>query len=174
MKAIGQLTGQRLQWTQPAALSMRFVLEANGEPAATLQFRNLLGSLASGESADGSWTFKRTGFIKTGVTIRRSGDVADVATFANHSWSGGGTLHLPDGRVLRAGTNLWHSQLAFETEAGEPWLTFKSAGFLHLSSELEIQATAWKMPELPWIVMLGWYLIVMMRMESSAAAAAAG
>ena len=174
MKAIGQLAGQSLKWTQPSGWTMKFRLDANGEPAATLSFRNMFGSLAIGESVDGSWTFKRTGFIRTRVNIRRSGEDAEVATFANNTWSGGGTLSLPDGRTLRVSSNLWQSRVTFEDDAGVTLLAFKCGGIVHLSAELEVDPAAWKWAELPWIVMLGWYLIVMMRTDSATAAAAAG
>jgi hypothetical protein len=173
MPAIGQLAGQRLRWVQPSGWSMKYRLEADAQPVASLEFRSLLGSFATGESEDGAWTFKRTGFLRTSVTIRKRGEDADVARFANSTWSGGGTLHLPDGRALRASTNLWHSQIVFETEAGERLLTFSGGGILHLSTEVEIEPAGAKMPELPWIVMLGCYLVVMLRSDSGAAAAAA-
>jgi len=172
MQAIGKLVGQRLRWVQPSGWSMKYQLEADGQPIASLEFRSMLGSFATGESEDGAWTFKRTGFIRTGVTIRKRGEDADVATFANSTWSGGGTLHLPDGRTLRASTNLWHSQIVFENDTGERLLTFKGGGILHLSAEIAIDPAGSRMPELPWIVMLGCYLMVMLRSDSGAAAAA--
>ena len=173
MKAIGTLVGERLKWVQPSGWAMKFRLDAAEEGAASLEFRSMLGSFATGVSADGTWTFKRTGFVRTQVIIRRDGEDADVATFANNTWSGGGTLHLPDGRALPATSNLWHTQMVFQTESGEPLITFRSGGVVHLSAELELEPAAWKMPELPWMVMLGWYLCVMMKQDSGAAAAAA-
>ena len=47
-----------------------------------------------------------------------------------------------------------------------------SGGIVHLSAELEIELAARKWAELPWIVMLGWYLLVMMQSDATAAAAA--
>ena len=75
--------------------------------------------------------------------------------------------------MLRATTNLWQSRIAFEIEAGETLLAFKSGGIVHLSAELEIEPAAWKWAELPPIVMLDWNLLVMM-MKSDSAVAAAG
>jgi len=43
---------------------------------------------------------------------------------------------------------------------------------LHLSSMVEIQPLAVSLDELPWLVMLGWYLTVMMQMDSAAVVAA--
>jgi hypothetical protein len=173
MPTIAALAGQRMKWVQPSGWTMKFRLEATGQPVASLEFRSMLGSFATGESEDGAWTFKRTGFIRTGVTIRKRDEDADVARFANSTWSGGGTLHLSDGRTLRASTNLWQSQIVFELDSGERLLAFRSGGILHLSAEIEIEPAGSKLPELPWMVMLGCYLLVMLRSESGGAAAAA-
>jgi hypothetical protein len=153
---------------------MNYELLAGNELAATLRFRSSFGSLATGESPDGCWTFKRAGFFQTRVTIRVCGEEADIAVFRNNTWSGGGTLELPDGRELLATTNLWQTNLEFKSEPEATLLRFKSSGLIHLSATVEIQQQAIALGELPWMVMLGWYLIVMMNQDAAAAAAVIG
>ena len=80
---------------------------------ATLRFRSIWGSLATAESADGCWTFKRVGFLQTRATIRTCESEDEIAVFKNNSWTGGGTLELSSNvEILPAGA-------AF---AGAPWL----------------------------------------------------
>lgn len=174
MKRLADLVDRELKWTQPGALKMHYELHAGDELAATLRFRSLFGTLATGESADGCWTFKRAGFFQTRVTIRVCGEETDIAVFKNNAWSGGGALELPDGRKMLATTNLWQSNLEFKTESEEALLRFKSAGLIHLSALVEIQQEAIGLAELPWMVILGWYLIVMMNMDAAASAAVMG
>lgn len=169
MKKAADLIDCELKWTQPGAFKMRYEMYAGEELAATLNFRSSFGSFATGASADGCWTFKRTGFCQTRVTLRPCEVETDIALFRNNTWSGGGTLELPDGRKLLATTNLWQTNLEFKTESGETLLRFKSGGLIHLSARVEIQRQAIELAELPWLVMLGWYLIVMMHMDSAAA-----
>jgi len=173
MKPITQLSGQRLKWIQPNGWKQAYELQANDEPAATLRFKSAWGSLATGESADGTWTFKRVGFIRTRVTIRTRDADAEIAEFVNNTWSGGGTLNLDGGRSIRATSNFWQSKLEFQTEAGVTLLTFQRGGVVHLSAVVEIAPEASRLAELPWLVMLGWYLVVMMSNDSAGAAAAA-
>ena len=173
MKRIAELIGRELKWTQPNALRMQYELLAGDEIAATLRFRSMFGSLAAGESVDGCWTFKRVGFFQTRVTIRACNGDNEIAVFRNNTWSGGGTLELPDGQTLLATTNLWHTKLEFKTESGETLLQFKRGGLIHMSATVEIQPPAFKLEELPWVIMLGWYLIVMMNMDAAAASGAA-
>lgn len=152
---------------------MQYELRAGGELAATLRFRSSFGSFATGESADGCWTFKRVGFWQTKATVRLCGADADIAVFKNNTWSGGGTLELSDGRKFPATTSFWQTKFGFETELGERLIEFKRGGLVHLSATVEIEPSAVRMPELPWMVMLGWYLTVMMHMDASVAGATA-
>lgn len=174
MKRLADLLDRELKWTQPGAFKMHYELHAGDELAAALHFRSSFGSLATGESADGCWTFKRAGFFQTRVTIRVCGEETDIGVFRNNAWSGGGALELPNERRVLATTNLWQSNLEFTTESGEPLLRFKTVGLIHLSALVEIQREAIGLAELRWLVMLGWYLIVMMQMDSAAAVAAVG
>ncbi|MCI0486696.1 MAG: hypothetical protein L0229_08860, partial [Blastocatellia bacterium] len=137
MKKIPEIVGQQLKWVQPSAFKMQYELQAGDSTAATLRFRSSFGSFATGESADGCWTFKRVGFWQTRATIRTCGAdqernlYADIATFKNNTWSGGGTLELPDGRKFLATTNFWQTNLEFQDESGGALIQFKSGGLLY-------------------------------------------
>jgi hypothetical protein len=172
VKKIAEEMGRELEWMQPSAWKMEYELRAGDELIATLRFRSSFGSFATAESADGCWTFKRVGFWQTRVTIRSCGSDMDIAMFKNNTWSGGGTVELPGGRKILATTNLWQTNLDFKTEAGATLIRFKTAGLVHLSAKVEIQPDAAGVPELPLIAMLGWYLAVMMYMDTAATVAA--
>ena len=170
MKMIAEMIGRELKWVQPSVWKMEYELRADDELIATLRFRSSFGSFATAESADGCWTFKRVGFWQTKATIRGCGSDTEIAIFKNNTWSGGGTLELSDGRLLQATTNFWQTAFEFRSETGETLVRFKSGGFVHLSATVEIHPDAAGRSELPWIVMLGWYLTVMMYMDSASTA----
>ena len=171
MRKIAALTSQELKWEQPSALRMEYELRAGDELAATLRFRSSFGSFATAESADGCWTFKRVGFWQTKATVRPCDAGDNIATFNNNTWSSGGTLELSDGRTFQAATNFWQTKFGFTNESGEVLIEFKTGGLLHLSATVAIGPSAAKMPELPWMVMLGFYLVVMMRSDAAAMSA---
>jgi hypothetical protein len=173
MLKMTDLIGRELKWVQPSALQMEYVLQAGNTVAATLRFRSSFGSFATAESADGIWTFKRVGFWNPKVTIRAEGLDHDLAHFKNNTWHSGGTLELPDGRKFPANTNFWATKYEFKTEAGEPLVSYSAiGGVLHMSSAVTIPAHTLELAQMPWIVPLGWYLAVMMYMDSAAAVAA--
>lgn len=176
MVKLSELVGQQLRWTQPHTNKMEYELHAGDQVVATLRFRSAFGSLATAECAEGSWTFKRVGFLQTRVTIRAGGEETNLAIFHNNTWDGGGTLELPDGRKYLANTNFWATKYEFRTEDGEPLIRYsRIGGLLHLSAEVEILPAAQALvAEFPWVVPLGWYLAVMMHADSVSVSASSG
>ncbi len=169
MRRIGEVTGQDLKWSQPRALSMEYALHAGAELAATLKFRSSFGTLATAESADGCWRFKRVGFWQARATIRTCDSEENLAIFTNSTWASGGTLEFPGGARFNATTNIWTTDLGFRTVADEPLVRFHYGGVLRKSADVEIAPLALGMPELPLLVMFGWYLAIMLDMDASAA-----
>jgi len=168
MKHIRDYVGRDLVWDQPHAFKEHYDLKSGDELIATLKFRNSFGSLATGESADGRWTFKRVGFFTTHVTVRFEGADTDLAVFRNNTWTGGGTLELPDGREWLAATNFWQTRYDITAPTDTPLLTFRRvSGLFHLSAAVDIHDAATELPELPWLVALGWYLNVLMQRDAA-------
>lgn len=173
MKRISEFSGGPLQWKQPHLTSAAFELKSNEELLATLKFSNAFGTLATGECADGAWTFKRIGFLNTHVSIRIAGTENDIAVYRNSTWSQGGTLELPDGRRYKANSNFWHSQFEFTGKNDEPLIRYTNIGGFKLHAQMELLKPAIELKELSWIVILGWYLTVMMNHDAGVVAAIA-
>lgn len=167
MKQIAEVVGAELRWQQPKALQQRYELRAGDTPIATLTFRSAWGSFARAESADGCWTFKRVGFWQTRTTVRRCEDETDLATFRHNTWSGGGTLTFADGRVFHLTTNTWQTKLEVLDAHEVPLLHYASKGLFKLGAALTVEPHALSAPELPLLVLFGWYAIVMMHNDSA-------
>ena len=172
MQRIRDVAGHDLQWIRPHWRRLDYELRDGADVVATLGFRSAWGSLANAESADGCWTFKRIGFLQTTATIRTCGGDTDLAYFRNNTWTSGGTLELPDGRRFLAGSNFWMTGFEFTTEQGESLVRFRRiCGVIHLSASVHILPAALDVPELPWLVTLGWYVTVQMHRDAGAVAA---
>jgi hypothetical protein len=164
-------TGRPLEWRQPNLFKMEYELKSGEALLATLRFRSSWGTFATAESAQGCWTFKRVGFWQTIVTIHPCNSEEETASFKKNTWTDGGTLLLPGTRKYLAKTTFWQTQYEFRTENGEALIHYQNSGFVRPSAKVTIHASAQAMPELAWMVPLGWYLIVMMHYDSAAAAA---
>lgn len=168
---IDEAARETLRWQQPRAAQRRYVSEAGGQEIATLAFRSAFGTLAEGTSEEGTWTFKRIGFFAGRVTVRRDGDDTDLAVYVPGTWNAGGTLTLAGGRSIRITTNFWHSRVEFLGDDGATLLHLDVDGLVRLSVEVQTAPAALALPELPWLVMLGCYLVVNMRSDAEASAA---
>ncbi|MGE5293968.1 MAG: hypothetical protein ACM3VT_04005 [Solirubrobacterales bacterium] len=170
MEKTANFVGKPLLWRSAALLRAEYELRSDDLVVAVLRFRSAWGTFATAESGDGCWTFKRVGFWQTRATIRACDSEEEIATFKNNTWTAGGTLVFPDGRQYPANTNFWQTQYEFTTEAGEPLIHFRNRGLFGNSAEVTILPAAKEVTELPWMVCLGWYLIVMMQNDTAAAA----
>ncbi len=173
MDKIASFVSLPLQWERTSIFKAQYELKSGEALVATLCFRSVWGTFATAQSADGCWTFKRVGFWQTRATIRRCDSEEEIAVFRNNTWRDGGTLLFPDGRQYPANTNFWRTQYEFQTQGGEPLIHYRNRGLFHPSADVTILPEAQELPELPWMVMLGWYLIIMMQNDSAAVAAAA-
>ena len=173
MEKIASFVGLPLQWDRTSLFKAEYELKSGEALVATLRFRSIWGTFATAQSADGCWTFKRVGFWQTRATIRPCDSEAEIATFKNNTWSEGGTLLFPDGRRYPANTNFWQTQYEFQTEAEDSLIHYRNRGLFRSSAEVTIFPKAQELPELPWMVMLGWYLIIMIQNDSADAAVVA-
>jgi hypothetical protein len=174
--ALSGLVGQGMIWSKPTPgwRSGPYELRLGEERLATLKFRRLWGTFATGETAEGRWTFKRVGFFQNRVTVRAESSEAEAGVFVNN-WKMGGTLELPDGRRYLGNTNFWMTQFGFTNAAGQPLVSYRRiGGMTSLSAAVEIEPAGAELRELPWLVLLGWYVAVMLHQDSSMVAAGGG
>jgi hypothetical protein len=83
-------------------------------------------------------------------------------------------LEFAGGTKLLVTTSFWQTKLQFTTESGSPLVQFNTGGMIHLNATVEIDPAAEHVAELPLIVLLGWYLVVMMHNDAAASAAIIG
>ncbi len=147
-----------------------YEVHAGGELCATLSFDSLFGGGATGLFRGDSWTFKRTGFFTTRVTVRKDTSEFDDAVFESRMWSRGGKLTFSDGRRCTSSADSWGKGLKFLTDAGEPLISFRFRGNFDCAVEIDVLRSS---PDLPLLLLLGCYLVAVMLEESASAAEAA-
>jgi len=168
------LAGQGMTWSQPDWKKGAYELHLGEARVATLRFRSMWGTLATGETAEGQWTFKRVGFFQNRVTVRALDSDADIGQFVN-DWNMGGTLELPDGRRYRGNTNLWMTSFALKNESDQPLVSFRRiGGMASLSAAVDIEPAGAHVRELPWLLLLGWYVAVNLHQDAAMTAGGGG
>lgn len=172
MRAIREVIDQTLTWIPPQAFKREFELRAGDETLATLRWQTSFGSLATGESADGIFTFKRCGFLRPRITVRRPGSDENVAIL-KAGWGGEGTLELSNCRRYQwRNTSFWRSEWAFLDESGELLIQFKpEPAFFQHAAAVHVESAGLSAPDLSLLTMLGWYLMVLMSDDTVASVA---
>jgi hypothetical protein len=179
MTQLAAVAERQLHWVQPKALDRWFELRSGDELLATLSWETICGSLARAETADGSWTLKRVGFLNPRVTVRESGSEIDLATFWPR-WLGDGTLEFAYGRAFRwQSTNFWATDWMFADSSGTPLIHFKQGSpegklsdVFKIQALVEIHPQAAELQELGLLILVGWYLAVLRHDDAAAGAAA--
>ena len=160
MRRISDCVDGSLVWAKTSWRRKDYVLDCDGQDVAKVRFQRLFGSLATGESAEGCWTFQQVGLMRRRTVVRECGDERQVAVFRNNWWTFGGTVELSTGERYRIRPNFWMTALTIATEVGEPIVRHHWVRLLKSSRTVEIAPVARSLEELPWLVMLGWYLLI--------------
>jgi len=182
MKTIRETADHPLRWTRPSMLARQYDLTAGPDVVGLLRWESMFGSLATAEAAEGTWTFKRAGFLSPRLTVRRPGDEIDLAVL-RVGFKGDGILHGPERRNYQwQRINFWRSEWAFASETGRMLVSFDpDFSLLKHAATVKIEPEALTLEDLSLLVTLGWYLMLLLSEEaagvtasSAAAAAAAG
>ena len=179
MDRISDFSGQALEWLQPKTLEHYFELQAGPAQLATLAFHSAWGTLATAETADGTWTFKRVGFLNPRVTVRVAGSPDNLAVYQPKFW-GDGTVTFADGVAFRwQPTNFWATEWAFTLAGDATLVRFKSGAEKTRLSDIfktqalvEVEPDEWIQPFVPLLVTLGMYLIILHQQDAAGAVAA--
>lgn len=172
---------QNLEWTQPKAMERLFELRSGERVLASLEFQSSFGSLAVAACGEERWTFKRVGFFRPRVTIRREGEQKDLAVYRPKWTSSEGTLEFFGGQTYVFQTaNFWATRYVLASADGQVLVSYQSGleenhlkDIFKSQARVEIDPAAANLPELPLLVCAGWYLIILHKDDSAAATVAA-
>ena len=179
MKAISDARSARLEWREPKAMERFYELRSDRDIFATLSFRSAFGTMATAETGDGTWTFKRVGFLNPRVTVREAGSEHDAAVYQPKFW-GDGYLTFAGGETFHwKPINFWATDWAFYDSSDRVLVKFKSgkeksklSDFFKTQAAVDIEPAAAAQPRLPILVALGWYLIILHGQDAAAAGGA--
>src|SRR5882724_1291552 len=165
MRRIEDLSGNTLNWIQPRPLARQFELRQDGDVLATLRFETSIGSLARAETADAAFTFKRVGFFRPGVTIRRVGSGEGLGSY-DPAWGGGGIIEMADGaKYTFRCASFWHGKWSMLDEHNDSVLEFVLKGFVKTGAQVTFGKSC---ADAPLLALFGGYLMVLMADDAAA------
>jgi hypothetical protein len=156
MRTINQVANGELRWINPTN-ELAFELRAGDELVGQLQFD--AEGRGDSDTAGQRLTFKRQGFWPQRVIVRVPGSGANVAVF-RISWKKGGTLELEGRRQLHLRAAIFLRRWDWTDMEGKPLVHLKKS-VLGFEGHVTIEPDAVTSPDLPLLVVLGWYLLVL-------------
>jgi hypothetical protein len=169
LRPFASVDASSLRWLRRGENPLEFELLAGDVPIATMQWKSGTGSLTTATTAQGVWTLKRVGFLNPTVTVRAASGPANVARLSVH-WHYH-RIELTEGpsyRFHRAGVLLPAWQVT--TEDGRETLHIEPVreGRKLVGGAVIAPAHALSLPELPLLVLVSWYFIVLAWFEDEA------
>jgi len=159
MKRIGEAIGQQLVLSSALSVgsASEHIIFAGAEPVARFSITDWLGS-ALVESGDGCWRFDSGGFLRSKLKVFSCGSALELGCLdAAHN-----LIQLSDGRGIIANINLWRTRAELLTVRGEPLVQYTNPS-LYPATTIELGRPASGLRELPWIVLLGYYVLLVLR-----------
>ncbi|MGI8554359.1 MAG: hypothetical protein ACR2PL_26770 [Dehalococcoidia bacterium] len=161
MRRIGESAKADLSWVQVhwGVGQDAYELRSGDEVLGTVRYNGLFTAGADAEAATGRWIFSPDGISRQRTLIYAEGSDRAVAIYSNSALRGQlrGVLRFNDRSEfswLRRGT--WAPIWEFATTRGETILSITEK--IELGACVEIREKAHSLPELPLLVLLGWYL----------------
>jgi len=176
MQQITQALGLTPQWVQPKMSERRYELRAGELFFAELAFQSMFGSLAQATTADASWTLKRVGFFNPRVTVRNTGQEQELLVY-RPDWTGvEGRVDFTGGSVYQwKPANFWATHYAMRDAKGETLVLFRQGiedaslkDVFKVQARVEIQPAAQYLADMPLLLVLGWYLMILQADDSAA------
>ncbi|HET9211305.1 MAG TPA: hypothetical protein VFR03_12940 [Thermoanaerobaculia bacterium] len=170
MRTIQEAAPSTFCWQQPQAFKCEYELRAGDELLGAIRKTRRFSAAMEAEIGDTRFTFEPAGFFRSRVAVREADAAGEPAVF-QAGFCGGGQLLLPDGRSYRwKMTSFWGSRWAFLDDSDRPLVSFRPRNrVFRTGAGVEIGPGALRMPELPVLVLLGWYLLLRIRQDSASA-----
>jgi hypothetical protein len=147
-----------LRWMKPGLFGRQYELRSSDRCLATLSIRGLFRPEATGEAGRESWIMEP---LEPGkIVVRARPSYHEAAVFDMSLSDHAGILRFEDGRTIMLSSNFWKGSAEFQTLSGEPLIRYRFHGVLRPSADTEILSEGRRMPELSWLLMLGWFLVV--------------
>lgn len=171
MLTLRDFAGQQLEWKRPRLFTQAYELRSvENDVLATLSYQgNFWRRRVIAEAEGQQWVLKREGFFQNTIAIypdHGGENVASPLASIKRNWRGRGPIVLADGRTFNWGTGgVWRTTYSVTTAEGMELLQMKRG------RRLEIDPAAGDLPELPLLVVLSLYLVLVAEEEAASTAA---
>ena len=160
MKLLTNYIGQTLTFNQPKITKREYELTASDEVLSKVIFPKLLGTNAVVEGFDGKWEFKPLSIWQREFGIFKYGYQVPFSKYVSNFWRTKGNLELPKGAKLICKTGQFKKPFDVYSSKGKFLLSYSNKFILKGKTTVTINERSEIIDNYPWIIMLGWYIVL--------------
>jgi hypothetical protein len=168
MRDIAEVRGQQLRWARPHRFRRYYELHAGTTVVATLHWTS--GSLytAIAETAGPRWRFESAGVFRNRVVTLTEGGSHELADFEITANGGFLKLHSPRTTYIWRKPTFWGSEWLWLRADGTTVMRYRRKWYWSSAELVDLDPHAPVTPDVPLLVTLGFYLIVLVRAAARA------
>jgi len=168
MKPIQDFEGNEMRWFSTGLARWNDeLLGTDGETYATLVWKGVLMGKAIGSCAKGDLQFKWAGFVRRHVPIVEMSSGNEIGVLRLGIFDSG-WLQMENGRRYQFKHLSLRGRWSFFDELGEKQCTLAFRSWVRRGGDAIIAVNATLNPDLPILLLLGWYAMNMMNAEAIA------
>ena len=170
MYPLSNLVGETLAFNQPSLMKREFELVSSKGVLAIVIFPKLFSTRVVVKGFDDKWEIKSLSIWQKEFGIFKYGYQLPFAKYIANFWKTKGTVELPRGARLNCKTGQFNNPFDVYSSKGKLLLSYSNKFVLKGKTTVTINERSEIIDNYPWIIMLGWYIILMNRRGRARAA----
>jgi hypothetical protein len=162
--------GQTLTFIQPKITKREFELTSGDEVLAKIIFPRFFSSRTIVEGFDGKWEIGLISIWRSEYGVYKYGYQMPFAKYVSNIWKTKGTIELPKGARLNCKSRGLKNPFEIYSPSGEPLMVYANKFSLKGRTTVTIEKSFELIYKYPWIIMLGWYVVLQNRRGRARAA----
>lgn len=170
MYPLSNLAGETLTFNQPSLMKREFELVSSKGVLATVNFPKLFSTRVIIKGFDEKWEIKSLSIWQKEFGIFKYGYQMPFAKYVSNFWKTKGIIELPRGARLNCKTGHFKKPFEVYSSKGKLLLSYSNKFILKGRTTVTITERSEIIDNYPWIILLGWYIIIMNRKGRARAA----
>jgi hypothetical protein len=170
MDILSNLIGETLTFNQPLLMKREFELVSPKDVLARMYFPKLFSNSVVIEGFDGKWEIKQPSIWRSEFGVYKYGYQMPFAKYVSNFWKTKGTIELPKGARLNCKSGRLKRPFEVYSSSGELLMVYVNKFSLKGRTTVTIEKRFELIDKYPWIIMLGWYIVLQNRRGRARAA----
>jgi hypothetical protein len=170
MYPLSNLIGETLTFSQPSLMKRQFELVSSKGVLATMVFPKLFSTRVVIDGFESKWEIKQPSIWGREFGIFKLGYHLPFAKYVSNFWRTKGTIELPKGARLNCKAGQIKKPFDVYSSKGKLLLSYSNKLAFKGRTSVTIIERSEVIDNYPWIIMLGWYIVLMNRRGRARAA----